>query len=123
MRAIPCLIALLLPSFGVAAVTIRPGQSITVEPDTRPTIVSCAPLNQAAPSTGALSPARSTAVVSSDSSGAFCYCRQRLVGSSADYSLTKVTLAEGGARAETTLKSYASSNACDQAIATYAACK
>jgi hypothetical protein len=125
MRVFPCLIALLLPSFGLAAVTIRPGQSITVGPDTRPTVVSCAPAGQGGGlrPQGATSPAASSAVVNSDSSGAFCYCRQRLVGTSADYSLTKVSLAEGGARAETSLKSYPTSSACDQAIASYAACK
>jgi hypothetical protein len=132
MKIVPTLFAFLLPSLSVGAVTIRPGQSITVEPGNQRTVVSCAPAAAPEPargtptgSTGAVSsvgtsPVRST---SGPTSGAFCYCRSRALPGSVDYNLIKVTLGPEGERAETALRNYSESAACEKAIAAYPSCR
>ncbi len=105
------LAGLLFSSLGLAAVTIQPGQSITVQASTRATEVRCAPAAAPAP-----------AEISSNPP-AFCYCRPLALEGSVDFNLIRVTTAASGERSETTLKNYVSSKACDKAIASYPACR
>lgn len=131
MRVVPTLYAFLLPSLSVGAVTIRPGQSITVEPGRERTVVSCAPLEAPSAttgnrgSTGAVSAAGSspTRTTAAPASGAFCYCRARAQPGALDYNLIKVSLGPEGERSETTLRNYTNGPACEKAIGAYPSCR
>lgn len=102
------LIALLAGSVAIAAaITIAPGQSITLQPGSEATTISCT----AAPPASA-----------PPSSESFCFCRATSVENSTDFSLSKVVI-QGTLRSETELKSYSRQKDCDAAIKSYPACK
>lgn len=124
--------ALSWPLAAAAAVTIQPGQTITVGPGAATQVTCAAPAAPAATSarsagsSGAISSVSSSPVRSTEpgaTAGAFCFCRPLPLQGSVDFNLVKVSLGPNGERNETTLRNYTRGPDCDKAIGNYPSCR
>ena len=107
------------------AITLYSGQAVTVEQAQAPVVVSCvaSPPPPAAASAGASTPVTQSGRGGVAGGASFCYCQSRVVGASQEYHLTKVVVSENGARTEVELKVYDRRKQCDDAVASYPACR